>query len=75
MILNSARKNMLIEHNFATNEYTNGISGTVKKKEIYNEEEAREFVRLCLQEKDLRKKIHICVVYLFGIKKWRSLWT
>lgn len=64
MILNSARKNMLIEHNFATNEYTNGISGTVRKKEIYNEEEAREFVRLCLQEKDLRKK-SIFALYIF----------
>lgn len=64
MILNSAKKRMLIEHNYATKEYTNPITGTKKEKDIYNKEEAQLFIKYAQQEKDYRKKITF-VLYLF----------
>ncbi len=57
MILNAAKKRMLIEHNYATKDYTNPVTGTIKKKEIYNEEQAKEFLKFAMQEKDIRKDV------------------
>ena len=64
MILNSAKKRMLIDHNYATKEYTNPISGTIKEKTVYNEEEAKRFLKYTLQETDLRKQT-VFALYLF----------
>lgn len=64
MILNAAKKRMLIEHNYATKDYTNPVTGTIKKKEIYNEEQAKEFLKFAMQEKDIRKKT-VFALFLF----------
>lgn len=68
MILNSAKKRMLIEHNYATKEYTNPLLGTTKEKTIYNEEQAKEFLRLVMQERDIRKKTIFTLYLLLGLR-------
>lgn len=68
MILNTAKKRMLIEHNFATKEYTNTISGRVKEKSVYNEQEAKKFLKYVLQEKDLRKQIVFSLYLFLGLR-------
>lgn len=64
MILNAAKKRMLIEQNYATKEYTNPISGNVKEKNVYNKEEAKSFLKNAMSETDLRKQA-VFALYLF----------
>lgn len=68
MILNSAKRRMLIEHNYATKEFTNPISGTVKEKKIYNEEETKRFVKLVFEENDIRKRTLFSLYIYLGLR-------
>lgn len=68
MILNAVKKRMLIEHNYATKEYTNPVTGTTKEKEIFNEEEAKEFLRLVMEETDIRKKTIFSLFIFLGLR-------
>lgn len=68
MILNAAKKRMLIEHNYATKDYTNPVTGTVKEKEIFDEDEAREFLRLVSQESDIRKRTLFSIYLYMGLR-------
>ena len=68
MILNSAKKRMLIEHNYATKEYTNPITGSKKEKNIYNEEESKEFIKYALKETDNRKKVVFSLYLFLGLR-------
>ena len=68
MILNAAKKRMLIEHNYATKDYTNPVTGIIKKKEIYNEEQAKEFLKFAMQEKDIRKKTVFALFLFLGLR-------
>lgn len=68
MILNIAKKRMLIEHNYATKEFTNPISGTIKEKKIFDEDETRNFVKLALSEKDIRKRTLFSIYIYLGLR-------
>lgn len=68
MILNSAKKRMLIEHNYATKEFTNPIYGTVKEKKIFDEEDTKRFVHLVLEEKDIRKRVLFALYIYLGLR-------
>lgn len=68
MILNAAKKRMLIEHNYATKDYTNQVTGTVKEKQIYDEQEAKDFLRYALSENDIRKKTVFSLFIFLGLR-------
>ena len=68
MILNSARKQQYIQYNYATKEYTEPLRGAEKSKRIYNESEARQFLQLTLEEKDIRKKTVFSLLLYLGLR-------
>ncbi len=68
MILNSARKQQLIEYNYATKEYTEPIKGTEKGKRFYSDSEARRFLQLTMEEKDIRKKTVFSLFLYLGLR-------
>lgn len=69
MILSEAKRRMLIEHNYATKEYTRGVSGSVKKITVLSEDEARRLVKCLINEKDLRIKTAISIFLFLGLRK------
>jgi integrase len=68
MILNSARKLGLIEYNYATKEYQETITGTVIKKEIYDEQGTKEFLRQVSIETDIRKRTIFYLYIYLGLR-------
>ncbi len=68
-ILGEAKRQQLIEHNYASREYTRPITGTTKEKEIYNEQETREFVKAVLTEPHPKKKIIFSLSIFLGLRK------
>lgn len=69
MILGEAKRRRLVDHNFASKEFTKPISGTTKEKEIFDEDEAREFVRLVINEEDLRKKTALSLLIFMALRR------
>jgi len=67
-ILADAKKKGIIQINFATKEYTDKITGTTREKEIYNEEEAKKFVEILLNETDKRKQIAFAIYIFMGLR-------
>jgi len=65
MIFAEAKRRMLIEHNYATSEYTKPLKGQIKEKKILSEDEAKRFIKCILEEKDLRKKACLAL-FIFG---------
>lgn len=69
VILGEAKRLGLIEHNYASKEYNKPIVGNVKDKEIYNEEESKEFVKAVLKEPNIRKKTIFSILIFLGLRK------
>lgn len=69
MILGKAKRLRLVEHNFASKEFTKPITGTTKIKEIYNEDEAREYVKTALALDNLKYKVLVLLPILHGLRR------
>lgn len=69
VILGEAKRQQLIEHNYASKEYTRPLTGTTKQKEIFDEEESKEFVRAVLNESNLKKKTVFALLIFLGLRK------
>lgn len=69
MILSEAKRRLLIDHNYATKVYTKKLTGNVKKKTIFSEDEAKRFVQCILNEQDLRKKAVLSILIMLGLRK------
>lgn len=69
VILGEAKRQQLVEHNYASKDYTRPVTGTTKQKEIFNEEEAREFVKGVLHEQNPKKKTVLALLIILGLRK------
>lgn len=68
-ILSSAKKQGLIEDNYASPEYLEPIRGYKEEMIILNEEEAKLLMKELDKEPDPRKKISLIIVLLMGIRR------
>ncbi len=69
VILGEAKRQQLIEHNYASKDYTRPLTGTTKQKEIFDETESREFVQAVLKESNLKKKTIFALLIFLGLRK------
>ena len=69
IILGEAKRQQLIEHNYASRDYTRPILGTTKEKEIFDEQEAKEFVKVVLNEPHPKKKTIFATLIFLGLRK------
>ena len=69
IILGEAKRQQLIEHNYASKDYTRPITGTTKQKEIFTEQESKEFVQALLKEKNLKKRTIFALLIFLGLRK------
>ena len=69
IILGEAKRQQLIEHNYASKDYTRPITGTTKQKEIFTEQESKEFVQAVLKEKNLKKRTIFALLIFLGLRK------
>jgi len=68
-ILASAKKQRLIEHNFASSEYISPIKGEQKEVIVLNDEESKALKLALESEPDPMRKIAIQIVLLMGIRR------
>ena len=68
-ILSSAKKQGLIEDNYASPEYLEPIRGYKEEMKILNEQEAKLLMKELDKEPDPRKKISLIIVLLMGIRR------
>lgn len=69
VILGAAKRQQLIEHNYASKEYTSLKAEPSKEKEIYNEQEAKEFVQAVLNESNPKRKTAFSLSIFLGLRK------
>lgn len=69
VILGAAKRQQLIEHNYASKEYTSLKAEPTKEKEIYNEQEARAFVQAVLAEPNPKRKTVFSLSIFLGLRK------
>jgi integrase len=69
VILGEAKRQRLIEHNFASKEFIRPLTGIERQKEIFNEDEAREFVKAALKEPHPKKKVVFSLLIFLGLRK------
>lgn len=69
VILGEAKRQQIIEHNYASKDFTRPMIGTSKPKEIFDEEEAKEFVKAVLREPNLKKKTVLGLLIFLGLRK------
>lgn len=70
MVLGEAKRLRLIEHNFATKEYTRApINSIINEKQVYDECEARTFVECLSNETDIRKKTIFSLLIFLGLRR------
>lgn len=69
IILGEAKRQQLIEHNYASKDYTRAIMGTTKEREIFDKEESMIFVQAILNEKSLKKKTIFALLIFLGLRK------
>ncbi len=69
VVLGEAKRDLLIEQNYASKDYTKPITGTTKGKEIYDVEEAKEFVKQVLLEPHIKKKTVLALLIFLGLRK------
>lgn len=67
-VLGQAVKEGYIQTNYASSEYTDKLNGTRKKKQIYTQEEALEFLNCLERENDLRKKAAFSIALYLGLR-------
>ena len=68
-ILSSAKKQGLIEDNYASPEYLEPIRGYKEEIKILNEQEAKILLKELEKEPDPRKKISLIIVLLMGVRR------
>lgn len=68
-ILNEAKRQQLIEHNYASNEYNSLKTIPSKEKEIYTTSESKEFVKTLLKETNIKKKLVFALLIFLGLRK------
>lgn len=68
-ILSSAKKQGLIEDNYASPEYLEPIRGYKEEMLILNEQEAKLLMKELDKEPDPRKKISLIIFLLMGIRR------
>lgn len=69
MILGKAKRLRLIEHNFASKDFTKPITGTTKIKEVFNEDEARAYVKSALKLDNIKYKTILLLPLLHGLRR------
>lgn len=69
VILGEAKRQQLIEHNYASKDFTRPMTGTTKQKEIFDEQEAKEFVKCVLNEPHKKKKTILALLIFLGLRK------
>ncbi len=69
IILGEAKRQQLIEHNYASREYTRPLTGVTKEKEIFNEQETKEFVQAVINEPHPKKRIIFSLSIFLGLRK------
>ena len=69
VILGEAKRQQLIEHNYASKDYTRPMAGTTKPKEIFDEQESQEFVRAVLREPNPKRKTVFALLIFTGLRK------
>ena len=69
IILGEAKRQQLIEHNYASREYTRPLTGVTKEKEIFNEQETKEFVKAVINEPHPKKRIIFSLSIFLGLRK------
>lgn len=69
IILGEAKRQQLVEHNYASKDYTRAITGTTKQKEIFDEQEAKEFVQTVLKEPHQKKRAILALLIFLGLRK------
>lgn len=69
IILGEAKRQQLVEHNYASKDYTRAITGTTKQKEIFDEQEAKEFVQAVLKEPHQKKRTILALLIFLGLRK------
>ena len=69
VILGEAKRQQLIEHNYASKDYTRPLTGTVKQKEIFDEQEVKSFVKAVLQEPHQKKRTIFSLFIFLGLRK------
>jgi len=70
VILGEAKRQMLIEQNYASREFTRPITmGTSKQKEIFTQAESKEFVQALLKEAHQKKKTVFALMIFMGLRK------
>lgn len=68
-ILSSAKKQGLIEENYASPEYLEPIRGYKEEIKILNEQEAKILLKELDKEPDPRRKISLIIVLLMGLRR------
>ncbi len=69
IVLGEAKREQLIEHNYASKEYTRPLTGVVKEKEIYDEQETLDFVQAILNEPHPKKRPILALSIFLGLRK------
>lgn len=69
VILGEAKRQQLIEHNYASKDFTQPVTGTTKQKEIFEEEETKAFVRAVMEESNQKKKTVLSLLIFLGLRK------
>lgn len=69
IILGEAKRQQLVEHNYASKDYTRAITGTTKSKEIFDEQEAKDFVKAVLKEPHQKKRTIFALLIFLGLRK------
>lgn len=68
-ILASAKRQRLVEHNFASSDYILPISGTKKEIEILNDEDVKKFKEELDKETNPRWKIAMYIILFMGLRR------
>lgn len=68
-VLKKAKKDGLVEHNFASSDYIEPIKGVKKEVEILNDEEARRFKAALDEEPNIQWKTAMYIFLLMGIRR------
>lgn len=69
VILGEAKRQQLIEHNYASKDFTRPMTGISKQKEIFDEQETKEFVRAVLNEPHTKKRTVLALLIFLGLRK------
>ena len=69
VILGEAKRQQLIEHNYASKDFTRPMTGISKQKDIFDEQETKEFVKAVLNETHPVKKAIFSLLIFLGLRK------